>query len=59
MTNNQNPIICRNLPKTGNYYSIRTYCTNCGKHDYVYIKTGVRKAGLTIPCDKCGCEITL
>ncbi len=55
------PAIQKDTPKLGdiNWYSVRTHCTNCNDHDYAYVKKGVRKAGLTIKCDKCGCTIEL
>lgn len=41
------------------WYSTTTYCGNCGDHDYAYVRKGVKKKGLSVTCDKCGCQVDL
>ena len=41
------------------YYSVRTYCTNCDKHDQVYVRKGKPKKGLSYKCPNCRCEVSL
>lgn len=41
------------------YYTVQIYCANCGKHDAVYVKKGVQKKGLHVPCENCDCEVEL
>lgn len=42
-----------------NYYLVCCYCSNCGKHDRVYVKKGVKKKGLHVACEHCDCEVDL
>lgn len=42
-----------------NYYTVHIYCGNCEKHDEVYVKKGVRKAGLSVKCENCNCTVKL
>lgn len=48
-------------PSLGDFtwYSVNTFCGNCCKHSHAWVKKGVRKKGLTIVCDNCGCTIKL
>lgn len=41
------------------YYSIPTYCSNCGKHNTCYVLKGKLKSGLSIKCENCDCVIKL
>lgn len=41
------------------WYSVNTYCGNCNKHDYAYVRKGVKKKGLSVVCNTCGCKVNL
>lgn len=52
-----------NNPDVSNYlsyYSVGTYCKNCGKSGSVYIRKGIPKATIgSIKCQNCECLIKL
>lgn len=41
------------------YYGVHIYCSNCGEHDQVWVKKGVRKNGLSVKCENCKCVVKL
>lgn len=42
-----------------NWYSQNAYCGNCGNHNSIYIRKGVKRKGLRTKCEKCACTIDL
>lgn len=58
------PTVTQELPNEAletfaRYYTLRTYCKNCGRHSGVYILKGVRAFGLSVNCENCECPINL
>ena len=42
------------LEDYGKYYYVRTYCSNCDKHDRIAVRKGVTKPDV-VECQNCGC----
>lgn len=47
------------LEAYSSHYEVKTYCQNCLEHSAVRVKKGVKRFGLTITCENCGCQINL
>ena len=41
------------------YYSVKTWCWNCDKPIYRYVKKGVPKEHINADCDNCGVTVNL
>lgn len=41
------------------YYFAQAWCSNCEERNFCYVLKGTLRKGLTIICDKCGCDVPL